>query len=127
MSKRCAKLVADVAEKLGRQNIRFRQLLPLPRNFSLVGFLFGDIAASAAMNTTLPTSSLTGIREASIMIVSLPPARPKISASQRTNSPAAARAILAFNSALTAGDTCHQNVVQKGLPLDVREFDPDRV
>jgi hypothetical protein len=45
MSKRCAKLVADVAEKLGRQNIQFRQLLPLPRNFSLVGFLFGNIAA----------------------------------------------------------------------------------
>ena len=31
---------------------------------------------SAQMNTTLPSSSITGISEASMMIVSLPPARP---------------------------------------------------
>jgi hypothetical protein len=127
MSKRCAKLVADVAEKLGRQNIQFRQLLPLPRNFSLVGFLFGNIAALSRDEHHFADFVFDRHQGGVDYDVSLPPARPKISASQRTNSPAAARAILAFNSALTAGDTCHQNVVQKGLPLDVREFDPDRV
>jgi len=35
-----------------------------------------SLRPSAAMNTTVPSSSITGMSEASMMIVSLPPARP---------------------------------------------------
>jgi hypothetical protein len=42
----------------------------------LLRFLFGNIAPFGVMNTTLPCSSLSGISEARMLIVSLPSARP---------------------------------------------------
>ena len=48
------------------------------------------------MNTTVPSSSITGISEASMMIVTEPSALAKIGVSHRTNSPFAARAIMSL-------------------------------
>ena len=80
---RRAQLVADVGEELRLDLVEFADPLSSPCSSMFFAAISRSCAffsvmsrPSAAINTTFPSSSVTGIRDASMMIVSEPPSRP---------------------------------------------------